>query len=451
MLRYYAHIVVMITALFSACLPVETNAQRISGMILPSSTSAKVMHLLVSRGSGTHAVDSTRIDDSGRFEFPDRTYPEGFYNLALNDSDVVDLILSPEEKAVQLEFAGIPLQRNIHVVRSDENKRLWDYKLVSRRSQAIQASAMAEKQTLQVNDSRRLLELDSIVGKAVELQQAHLQAILKEAPKSYFAKVVRADLEVEAAKGANPMAVLNGFDLSDPGLMRSSVYDKAVITFLKNIHAASEEQFLSASDSLIAYASRNPECKAYMLDHLVDLFSTYGPDLALQHLIDRYVVTADGIQQIDPALRERVQELLKVAVGATGEDVDLPTPTGTRPLRTIVEGSRYTALFFYSSTCEHCHQEMPILKDAYRAFHHKGFEVVGIALDADSSEFANCISAEGLPWPCYSEFIGWGAKAVKAYQVKATPWFYVLDDHMRIAAKPTNATILRVWLDENLR
>lgn len=445
-----ANLPALVIALFCTSLPCASSAQRISGTLAPAATSARVIQLLVSRGSGTRIIDSTRIDDSGRFEFPDRKYPEGFYDLALNDSDQVDLILNPKEKEVHVDFSGIPLQRNIRVVRSDENKRLWDYKLVSRQSQAIQASAMAEKQTLQVNDTQRLYELDSIAGRAVALQQANLQAILNESPDSYFAKVVRADREVEAAKGANPMAVLQGFNLSDPGLMRSSVYDKAVITFLKNMHAASEEQFLSASDSLISYASNDPECKAYMLDHLIDLYSTYGPDLALQHLIDRYVVTVEGMQQLDPALRERVQQLLKVAVGAVGTDIDLPTPNGPLQLHTIAERSRYTALFFYSSTCEHCHQEMPILKEAYLAFHARGFEVVGIALDADSSEFTKCISEEALPWPCYSEFMGWGAKAVKAYQVKATPWFYLLDDRLRIVAKPTNATILRIWLDEHL-
>ncbi len=450
MLRHSAHILVALIGLGCAGLPIQTRAQRISGTVAPSATTDRTMRLLVSRGSGTRAIDSTHIDEAGRFEFSERRFPEGFYALALNDSDQVDLILNPTEKAVQLEFAGIPLQRNIRVVRSDENQRLWDYKLVSRQSQAIQASAMAEKQTLQVNDTRRMFQLDSLAGRAMALQQTHLQAILTEAPKSYFAKVVRADREVEAAKGANPMAVLNGFNFSDPGLMRSSVYDKAVITFLKNIHAASEEQFLSASDSLIAYASRDPECKAYMLDHLIDLYSTYGPDLALQHLIDRYVVTADGMERIDPALHERVRELLKVSVGAIGPDVELSTPQGPVLLSSIAQRSRYTALFFYSSNCDHCHQEMPILKEAYQVFHAKGFEVVGIALDADSSEFANCIAEEGLPWPCYSEFNGWGARSVKAYQVKATPWFYLLDDHLRIVAKPTNATILHMWLEEQL-
>ncbi len=449
--RHSAVILYTLAALSCAVLPRVAIAQRIFGTVPATATSSRIMHLLVSRGAGTRVVDSTRIDASGRFEFPDHTYPEGFYHLALNDTDQVDLILNPREKVVQLEFSGVPLQRNIRILRSDENKRLWDYKVVSRRSQAVQASAMAEKQTLEVNDTRRQFELDSIAGRALELQQVHLQAIMTEAPDSYFAKVVRADREVEGAKGANPMAVVKGFDLSDAGLMRSSVYDKAVITFLKNIHAASEEQFLSASDSLISYASRDPECKAYMIDHLIDLYSTYGPDMALQHLIDRYVVTPEGVQQIDPALRERVQVLLKVGVGAIGADVDLPTPTGPVPLRSIVERGRYTALFFYSSTCDHCHQEMPILKEAYSAFHARGFEIVGIALDADSSEFTKCISEEALPWPSYSEFIGWGANAVKAYQVKATPWLYVLDDHMRIVAKPTNATILRTWLDEHMR
>ena len=88
--------------------------------------------------------------------------------------------------------------------------------------------------------------------------------------------------------------------------MRSSVYDKAVMTFLRNIHASNEEQFVSATDSLMVYAGRDPECRAYMLDHLIDLYSTYGPEMPLQYLIDRYVVSAHGMAALDPAFRKRV-------------------------------------------------------------------------------------------------------------------------------------------------
>jgi peroxiredoxin len=429
----------------------EGAAQHIAGALPPASASDGLIRLSMSRGSTTRLVDSAAIATDGRFAFADRPRPVGFYHLSINDTDQVDIILDPSEKHVEIDFSGIPLQQHVVVKRSDENRRLWEYKLVSKESQAVQASAVAEKQKLQANDTERMLQLDSVSARAIALQRAYLEGIINGYPKSYFAKVIKADRGVDDAREQNPLAVMKALDFSDPSLMRSAVYDKAVLTFLRNIHASAEEQFISASDSLLVYAGRDPECRAYMLDHLIDLYSTYGPALPLQYLIDKYVVSPEGVAALDPSLHAKVAELLKVRVGADAPDVDLPASPAPLPLRTIVGQNRFTALFFYSSTCEHCHIEMPTMKEVYAAFKPKGLEVIGIALDADSTEFQKAIDENGLPWKCYSEFNGWGSQCAKAFQVKATPFFYLLDQRMRIVAKPVDAIALGVWLQENLK
>jgi len=429
----------------------DLSAQRITGTVPPAALSGSMLRLSVSRGSTDRLVDSATIAPDGRFAFAERQYPLGFYHLSISDTDRVDIILDPVERHVELDFSGVPLQRHIAVKRSDENKRLWEYKLVSKEAQAIQAGVTAEKQRVQASDTKRLLELDSISARAIGLQQAHLQGIISGYPKSYFAKVIKADRGVDDARDRNPLAVMKAVDFSDASLMRSAVYDKAVLTFLRNIHASSEEQFISASDSLLVYASRDPLCRSYMLDHLIELFSTYGPAMALQYLIDAYVVSPEGIAALDPALHAKVAEILKVRVGAEAPDVELPASPAPLPLRTVVERNRFTALFFYSSTCEHCHLEMPTLKEVYTSFKPKGLEVIGIALDADSADFQKAIEENGLSWKCYSEFNGWGAQCAKAFQVKATPYFYLLDRQMRIVDKPVDAIALGAWLQENLK
>lgn len=420
------------------------------GLSWPGAAGSKLV-LKSTRGTQHVTIDSTVADDRGSFRFGQRTHARGFYQLAINDSDAVDIILDPAEREVELSFTGQPLQYNIRVVRSEENKRLWEYKLVSKEAQAIQASVFARKRELRPEETAKILALDSIAARAFRLKEEHLAAVIAQAPGSFFAKVVQADRGVEAAAQGNPQAVLDVFDFSDPELMRSSVYDKAVLTFLRNIHASSEDQFIAASDSLLHYASSDPDCRAYMLDHLIELFSTYGPDLALQHLIDTQVRSEDGLRNVDPRLHAKVREILRMGVGRTAPDILLPTPRGGGRLSELVAGHRATALFFYSSTCDHCHQEMGPLKEVRAAFADRGFEVIGIALDADSAEFKACISERGLPWPCYSEFKGWGAEAVKSFQVRATPWFYLLDDRLRILAKPHDALALGAWLQEHLR
>lgn len=425
-------------------------AQHLTGALPPGLAANGHLLLTVSHGSAERPLDSARVDAKGHFDFGKRTYPAGFYHLVMNDTDAVDIILDPREASVQLEFSDRPLQRHIHVVRSAENQRLWAYKLVSKEAQAIEASVAQQKLGLQPTDTRALMQLDSIAGRAMQAQRTKQDAILAEAPDSYFARVLKADRVLEGAQGNGPMAVAGVFDFSDASLMRSSVYDKAVMTFLRNLNAVSEDQFVVASDTLIALAGHDPTCRAYMLDHLIDLFSTYGPDMPLQHIIDQYVVGGVGVAAIDTALQAKVREVLMVSVGAKGPDADLPTPYGPVALHSVVSAHPYTVLFFYSSTCDHCHHEMPGLKDAYLAYRSKGLEVVGIALDADSAEFLQNLQEMQTPYTCYSEFLGWGGKSCKAYQVHATPTFYVLDPRMTIVAKPVDSVDLRKWLDAHM-
>lgn len=428
------------TVLFLVCMCAwGVRAQQLRGrMDFPGSAGGYVV-LFATRGEQHVPLDSVRIGRNGAFAFPAPFRSTGFYELAVHDSDRVDIILDPREPLVDVEFAGLPLQRHITVRTSDENKRLWEYKLVSRETQAVEATVAAEKRKLQPDDLHQLRALDSTLARAQRMRAGHLDRLLRAAPGSYFAQVVSADKALDNVREMGPMAVADVFDFGSPALLHASVYDKAVMTFLRNVNAVTEEQFVVACDSLMQRAGKDPECKGYMLDHLIGLFATYGPDMAVQHLVDRYVVPSGSSANVAPELRAKVEELMKLSVGAIAPDIVLPSAAGPMPLAPVLARNKYTALFFYSSTCDHCHAQMPGLKEDYDAYHGKGFEVIGIALDADSTEFGASIRDNAIPWPCYSEFNGWGSQAAKAYQVRSTPTFFLIDAQRRIVAKPYNA------------
>ena len=93
---------------------------------------------------------------------------------------------------------------------------------------------------------------------------------------------------------------------------------------------------------------------------------------------------------------------------------------------------------------------MPGLRQLYADKHGYGFELIGIALDADTMEFKETIATENLNWPCFSELIGWGSPLAKAYAVRSTPSFFLISKEGIIVAKPTDAEELRKYLDELL-
>jgi hypothetical protein len=212
------------------------------------------------------------------FHSPRTLVLPGYYQLALAD-DQFDLLLDAREPEVDLVFNGLPMQEHVQVRKSDENQRLWEYKFASRQAQAIEAAAAQQKLSLQPTDTAALAQLDSISERAERVKQGHLQRLLTQDPSSLFTKTVKADLALISVMRKTPNDVAKTFDFSDPELMRTSMYDKAVMVFLQNMNPVNETQFSVAADTLMALASKDPECKAYMMDHMIDLFATYGPGI----------------------------------------------------------------------------------------------------------------------------------------------------------------------------
>ena len=396
-------------------------------------------------------MDSVTTAGDGSYAFSTQGLGAGFYQLSLNDSDRVDIILDPREKEVVIDLDGRPLQHHVHVRVSPENMRLWEYKLVSREAQAVEAAVQAERATLAPTDVVRARQLDSIADRAAVIRNGHLLRVMERAPESYFSKVVGARWRLEEASARGPADVARAFDLGDPELLRSSVYANGLMGFLQSDPPRSEIAFYHRIDSLLLLTSRDTACFNYAIGFLAGLFSQYGPDLALQYLVDTYIAAAARPIPMPSSVRSKVDEQMKVSLGRTAPAVELPLMEGGKvPLAELAATSSYTALFFYSSTCDHCHEQMPGLRDVYSAYHDKGLQVVGIALDTDTAEFLKTLEEQKFPWRSVSEFQAWGSPSAKAFQVKSTPSFILIDRQLRIVAKPLNYLELATKLKELL-
>ncbi|MBR1783015.1 MAG: redoxin domain-containing protein [Bacteroidales bacterium] len=59
---------------------------------------------------------------------------------------------------------------------------------------------------------------------------------------------------------------------------------------------------------------------------------------------------------------------------------------------------RWVLLDFWASWCGPCQEEMPNVVSAYKKFHGKGFDIVGISLDQSKDEWLGAIQSWGLNW-----------------------------------------------------
>lgn len=427
------------------------NAQYFSGTLAyPQGANQRVV-LWVSEGSGHIRLDSVRTDQQGAFTFSRKLPGAGFYQVSVNDSDRADVILTPGEKLVRIEFSGRPLQENIHVMESEENKKLWEYKAVSREAQAVHVAVDAERRMLDPTNVARARQLDSVAYRADLLREEHLARLIAAAPSSYFAKAVGASRRLDQAAASGPEAVLSVFSFGDPELLRSSVYARAIITYLQAGKPGTEQEFFGAVDTLLLHTLRDSACFHYALGFLAELFIQYGPELAAAHVVDRWIAPGGESLALPQRIKTLVADQLKVSPGRIAPDMDFPTSHGPAKLSSLVGGSSFTTLMFYGSGCDHCQEQLPHVRDQLAIYRDKGYRIVGVALDVDSSEFKQGIAKAGITWPVFSEFKGFGGSLVNAFQVKATPYYYVLGPDLRIIAKPANYMELAMVLRQLYR
>ncbi len=129
-------------------------------------------------------------------------------------------------------------------------------------------------------------------------------------------------------------------------------------------------------------------------------------------------------------LRDLGERKAKVAVGCPYIEVEQPTPAGEMlSLKATVENpaNKYVLLDFWASWCGPCMGEVPFLKQAYEAYHDKGFEIYAISLDRDAARWNAAIDNNGMNWLHVSTLDYFDNAAAEPYAVQSIPTNYLID------------------------
>ena len=103
---------------------------------------------------------------------------------------------------------------------------------------------------------------------------------------------------------------------------------------------------------------------------------------------------------------------------------------------------------FWASWCGPCKREMPNVTAAYKKYHAKGFEIVGLSFDADAADWKEAVETWDMPWVHLSDLKYWQSKAALVYGVHAIPDNILIDPEGIIVARGLRGGELDNWLSE---
>lgn len=123
-----------------------------------------------------------------------------------------------------------------------------------------------------------------------------------------------------------------------------------------------------------------------------------------------------------------VSTLLQAQIkqGYTAPEVALPTVSGDTIKLSSLKG-KVVLLDFWASWCGPCRVSNKGLVKLYPKYKDKGFEILGVSLDEDVSDWQKAVKKDKVSWLQVIDKGGWESGTVNQWRISAIPTSYLIN------------------------
>jgi peroxiredoxin len=394
-------------------------------------------------GTSYYVFDSATVV-SGKFEFVDKNYPNGFYELGSKRDNIFQLIIANEK--INLTGDWKNFKTGTKIIKSKENEAYrqmisFNTKLSSFEKKVGDIEPFKTKPEVYNAKLNALQKKYDSINTAFNTFKSNI--IVQQTPL-FFSKVMKMFSVDENTLKEN---FFSEAEKNDTDFIRGDMMFNKVAFYLQKFGKGDEKAWRDEAQALASTFQKGSLNQALIYVNLVQVF------LQNQLMPDKWLT--EGLKN-DFSYLPAVQEILSMLpkpqpeIGDQAPDIVLNDIQGNKLALSSLKG-KVVLIDFWASWCGPCRMENPNVVNTYNQYKEKGFTVYSVSLDNNKPSWMNAIEKDGLTWSNHvSDLKGWQSAGAALYQVKGIPATFLLDKDGIIIAKNLRGAALQQKLSEIL-